>query len=110
MIATPTTTVTILGSGSTESDYGDVLDSDVPAGTGIPASIIEGRQVVATEADREARIIRYYTGRVPNGTVVTKAHRIRDDRSGIIYLVDNVTTPVNPVMEQDIRLDLRRVE
>lgn len=109
MIAVPTTTVTILG-GSTDSDYGDVLDSDEPAGTGIPASIIEGRQIVATESDPQARAIRYYTGRLPNGTVVTDANRLKDEVSGTVYVIDNVTRPVNPVIEQDVRLDLRRVD
>lgn len=108
MIATPTTTVTILG-GSSQSDYGDVLDSDEPAGSGIPASIIEGRQVVGTEADDQARIIRYYTGRLPNGTVVDDSNRLRDEQTGETYVIDNVTRPKNPIIEQDVRLDLRRI-
>lgn len=109
MIATPTTTVTILG-GNTSSDYGDVLDSDEPAGAGIPASIIEGRQVVATESDAQARVIRYYTGRLPHGTVVTGSNRLRDEKTLRTYVIDNVTTPENPIIPQDVRLDLRRVD
>lgn len=108
MIAIPTTTVTILG-GSTNSDYGDVLDDDTPAGSGIPASIVEGRQVVATESDPQAVVIRYYTGRLPNGTVVDDSMRLRDEVTGDLYSIDNVTVPRNPIMEQDVRLDLRRV-
>jgi len=108
VLAVPTTTITILG-GATSSDYGDVLDSDTPAGAGIPASIMEGRQVVATESDQQARIIRYYTGRLPHGTVITDAQRIRDERTNEVYSIDNVTTPQNPVIPQDVRLDLRRV-
>lgn len=109
MIATPTTTVTILG-GNTSSDYGDVLDSDEPAGAGIPASIVEGRQIVATESDAQARAIRYYTGRLPHGTVVTNANRLRDEKTLETYVIDNVTRPKNPIIEQDVRLDLRRVD
>lgn len=108
MIAVPTTTVTILG-GSGESDYGDVLDSDEPAATGIPASIVEGRQVVATESDPQARVIRYYTGRLPAGTVVDDSNRLRDEVTGETYVIDNVTRPRNPILPQDVRLDLRRV-
>jgi hypothetical protein len=108
VIAIPTTTVTILG-GNTESDYGDVLDSDEPAGSGIPASIIEGRQVVATESDAQARIIRYYTGRLPAGTVVSDTNRLKDERTDEIYVIDNVTVPHNPIIPQDVRLDLRRI-
>jgi hypothetical protein len=108
VIAIPTTTVTILG-GNTSSDYGDVLDSDTPAGAGIPASIIEGRQVVSTESDPQARVIRYYTGRLPAGTAVDDSQRIRDERTGDLYSIDNVTRPANPIIPQDVRLDLRRV-
>lgn len=108
MIAIPNTTITILG-GNTESDYGDVLDSDTPAGSGIPASIVEGRQVIGTEHDQQARIIRYYTGRVPNGTVIDDTNRIRDERTGETYVIDNVTPPKNAAIPQDVRLDLRRV-
>lgn len=109
MIAVPNTTITILG-GSATSDYGDVLDSDEPAGSGIPASIIEARQIVSTEGDPQARAVRYYTGRLPNGTVVTDSQRIRDERTGETFVIDFVSTPRNTVIPQDVRLDLRRVE
>jgi hypothetical protein len=108
MIAIPTTTVTILG-GSTQSDFDDVLDSDTPAGANIPASIVEGRQIVATESDAQARVVRYYTGRLPHNTVIDSSNRIRDERTGETYVIDNVTTPRNPIIPQDVRLDLRRV-
>jgi hypothetical protein len=108
VIAVPNTTVTILG-GNTESEYGDVLDSDTPAGTGIPCSIVEGRQIVSTESDAQARAVNYYTGRLPNGTVVTEKNRLRDDRTGETYSIDHVTRPHNAMIPQDVRLDLRRV-
>lgn len=108
MIATPNTLVSILG-GTVESDYGDVLDGNVPAAVHVPASIVEGRQVVATEGDQQARVIRYYMGRLPNGTPVTGANRLLDERTGDIYVVDNVTRPHNPTIAPDVRLDLRRV-
>lgn len=110
MIATPTTTVTILG-GNEESEFGDVLDSDTPAGAGIPCSIVEGRQVVATESDPQARAVVYYTGRLPYGTAVNDSQRLRDERTGETYLIDRVSAGVkNPAIPQDVRLDLRRVE
>ncbi len=108
MIAVPNTTVSILG-GSSNSDYGDVIDDDEPAGSGIPAMIIEGRQIVATESDPQARVIRYYTARLPHGTAVDDTHRLRDERTGDVYSIDNVTYPMNAVIPMDVRLDLRRV-
>lgn len=108
MIALANTKISILG-GTSESDWGDVIDSDTPAATGIPACIVEGRQVIATEGDSQARVVRYYTCRLPHGTVLTGSNRIKDEETGIVYVVDNVSTPLNAVIPQDVRLDLRRV-
>jgi hypothetical protein len=108
MIAIPTTVVSILG-GQTDSDYGDPVDSNTVIATKIPAAIVEGRQVVATESDSQARIIRYYTARLPHGTVIDDSQKIRDEVNGDVYSIDNVTVPQNPIIPQDVRLDLRRV-
>jgi hypothetical protein len=108
VLTIPTTTVSLLA-GTTATDYGDEVDSNTAVATGVPASIIEGREVVATESDAQARVIRYYTGRVPVGTAVDSGQRIKDERSNQIYLIDNVTGPTNPAVPMDIRLDLRRI-
>lgn len=109
MIATPNTTVSILG-GNSNSDFGDPLEANTVVNSGIPASIVEGRQIVATESDPQARAVRYYTGRLPNGTSVNDSQRIKDEVTGEIFSIDFVTTPRNPIIPQDVRLDLRRVE
>lgn len=111
MIVTPTTTVTILGTpgGDGTDEYGDPVEDQAEALTGIPAAIHAGREVVATESDPEARVVRYFTARLPHGTPVTGAQRLRDERTGDVYLVDNVTVPQHPALPQDVRLDLRRV-
>lgn len=109
MIAVPNTTITILG-GNTNSDFEDVLDSDTPAGSGIPCCIVEGREIVTTESDPQARAIRYYTGRLPNGTEINDTQRIRDEVTGETFVIDHVSRPRNSVIPQDVRLDLRRVE
>jgi hypothetical protein len=109
VIAVPNTTITILG-GNTNSDFEDVLDSEIPAGSGIPCCIVEGRQIVSTESDPQARAIRYYTGRLPHGTEINDSQRIKDEKSGEIFSIDHVSTPRNSIIPQDVRLDLRRVE
>lgn len=108
MLTIATTTVSLLA-GTTATDYGDEVDSNTAVATGVPASIIEGREVVATESDAQALVRRYYTGRVPAGTAVDSGQRLRDERSQQIYLIDNVTAPTNPAVPMDVRLDLRRV-
>lgn len=103
-----TTTVTILG-GSSQDGYGDTVEGVDAIATGVPMSINEGRQVVATEGQAQARTVRYYTGRAPHGLQVDDTQRIRDERTGDIYLIDNVSRPSHAAVPQDTRLDLRRV-
>lgn len=112
MNAVPTTTISILGSpgGETPTDqYGDSVESADPTAVGIPAAIHTGRETVATESDANAVVVWYFTGRVPAGTAITAAQRVRDESTGEIYVVDNVVRVPSSTMPQDIRLDLRRV-
>jgi hypothetical protein len=108
VISIPTTTVAILSGGSS-SPWGDPIEGTTPRETGIPAAIHEGALKVMTESDPQARAVRFYTGRLPNGTVLADNERLQDERSGVIYVVDAVTTPANPALPQDVRVDLRRV-
>ncbi|HET9234926.1 MAG TPA: hypothetical protein VFP10_12365 [Candidatus Eisenbacteria bacterium] len=108
MIAVPTTTVTIL-SGSTTSEWGDESEGTTARATGVPAAIHEGAMKVQTESDPQARAVRFYTARLPNGTTLANNERLQDEATGVIYAVDAVTTPVNPALPQDVRVDLRRV-
>lgn len=108
MIATATTTITIL-TGSSESEWGDPTEGDTERVTGVPAAIHEGALKVQTESDPQARAVRYYTARLPHGTEINEDERIKDEVTGVIYAVDAVTTPTNPALPQDVRVDLRRV-
>lgn len=105
MIATPTTTGTILRGQST-NEFGDTVDTPTPWKTGVPASIIERSQRVHGPKDSEDRIIRVIKLRVPNGTGLQKDDRFRDDGTGVIYIVDNVYQLSNPFWAQDQSADL----
>lgn len=104
MIATPTTTVTILR-GQTTDDYGDTVDLPTPVAAGIPASIIERTQKVHGPKDSEDRIVRIFKLRVPRGTGLLKDDRVRD-AAGQVYIVDNVYQQSNPFWPQDQSADL----
>lgn len=108
MISVPTTTVTILGDGGTDS-WGDQVDGDTVLASGIPASVLEQRRLVTTPDASRVQTILYYTGRLPHGTVVSIDNRLLDERTGHIYIIDSVSTVGNPVIKNDVRLDLRRV-
>lgn len=108
MNAVATTTVAILRGTSTD-DFGDTVESTTAVATGVPASLIEQRRVVTTESDPQPRAVVFFTGRVSATTDVTDGDRLRDERTGEIYLVDSVSRTSSPVMTNDRRLDLRRV-
>lgn len=106
MIATPTTTVSVLR-GTVANEFGDVLDADTPAPglTGIPASIIERSQKPREPKNSEDRIIRIFKGRLPRGTDVQKGDRLRD-AAGATYVIDNLYRQANPFWKQDLTVDL----
>lgn len=104
MIATPTTTISVLR-GTTTNEFGDVIDADTVVLSGIPASIAERTQRVHGPRDSEDRIVRIHKLRVPNGTGIQKGDRVRD-ATGQVYIVDNVYQQANPFWPQDQSADL----
>lgn len=108
MNLTPTTLVDILGGTAGVDEWGDPVEGSTVLTAGVPASITETRQVVATESDPQAVAVHYYTGRLPAGTAVTKDNRIRD-AAGNVYNIDYVNVPNAIGTPGDVRLDLRRV-
>ncbi len=107
MQAIATTTVSILR-GTTTDDYGDEQDTDTPVATGVPASLTEQSRRVTTRDDPTPRIVRYAVARLPARTDVTDQDRIRDERTGAVYIVDAVSGMTNPAFEVDRRRDRRR--
>lgn len=107
MQAIATTVLTVLR-GTTTDVYGDEQDTDTVIASGIPASLTEQSRRVTTRDDPTPRIVRYAVARVPAGTDVSDQDRLRDERTGAIYIVDAVSSMANPAAVPDIRLDLRR--
>ena len=107
MQAIATTSVSILR-GTTTDAYGDEKDTDTPVHTGIPASLIEQSRRVTTRDDPTPRIVRYAVARVPANTDITDQDRVRDERTGAVYIVEATSSMANPAVTPDIRLDLRR--
>lgn len=105
----PTTTVAILR-GETLDEYGDPVDSDTPVRAGIPVSLIERDRHVFVAAESRMTIVREVTGRARPDVDIREADRLRDERTGSIYLVEAVSRPSSPVGATDVRLVLRRVD
>lgn len=104
MIATPTTTITILR-GQAENDLGDLVDTTTPWKTGIRASIIERTRRVHEPHTFDDRIVRYYKLRIPRDTGLLKDDRVRDV-TGRLFVVDAVYQQDNPFWAQDQSADL----
>lgn len=105
----PTTTVAILR-GETLDEYGDPVDSDIPVRGGVPVSLIERDRRVYVAAESRTTIVRQVTGRARPDADIQEQDRLRDERSGSIYLVEAVSRPSSPVGMADVRLVLRRVD
>ena len=107
MQATATTTVSVLR-GTTTTEFGDVIASLTPYLTGIPASLIERTRTGISQSDQSFRVYRYVVARLPYGTDVTDTDQIKDESTGIVYSIASVSVNANPVVQQDLRLDLQR--
>ena len=106
-IAIATTALTVLR-GTTTDAYGDAQDTSTVLRTGIPASLTEQSRRVTTRDNPTPRIVRYAVARVAAGTDVTDQDRVRDERTGAVYIVEAVSSMANPAVTPDLRLDLRR--
>jgi Mg-chelatase subunit ChlD len=107
MQAIATTTLTVLR-GTTTDGYGDEKDTDTPVAAGVIASLTEQSRRVTTRDDPTPRIVRYAVARVPAGTDIRDQDRVRDERTGAVYIVDAPSSMANPALAVDLRLDLRR--
>jgi Mg-chelatase subunit ChlD len=107
VLAVATTRLTVLR-GTTTDAYGDEQDTDTAVATSIPASLTEQSRRVTTRDDPTPRIVRYAVARVTAGTDIRDQDRVRDERTGAVYIVDAVSSMANPAAAADLRLDLRR--
>lgn len=109
MYSLATTTVSILRGTSTDPVYGDTTATMTVVATGIPASIIEDRNLkTTTPGNPTPRITRGYTGIVGSEVNVTDADRLKDERTGRIYVVVSVSQQAVAGLTSDTTLELRR--
>lgn len=78
--------------------------------TGIVASLIEQTQIVTNPEDGIPREIHYATMRVQKGTEIKKTDRVKDEKTGQIYVVTSCVSPTThfPV-NFGLKVMLRRV-
>lgn len=104
-----TTTVTVLRGSGTDR-FGDSVDVDQVVASGVPASIIEGSANSRSRpADGRTDQVRSYTVRMRTPVELLKYDRLRDERTGDVYALDEVVTPANPAGHRNRRATARRV-
>lgn len=107
MKAVANTTVSILR-GTTTNYAGDEIDTDTVYREGLPASLIERSQVSTQQVDGMSRTLRYATLRVRGDVDLGTDDRIRDERSGRTWTVQDVHQVRSHLDVNDITAELSR--
>lgn len=105
MYSRATTKITIYR-GQGVDDWGDTIDNDTPAATGVLASILEQKIWSSPEVTTQPHNYRYARLRVKKGTDVRVNDRIYDERLHQTWTITNISPYQNPVVGQDLRIDL----
>lgn len=76
--------------GTTDDEFGEPVDSVDPAPglDDFPLSIVERSVDVFDPAEGTLRSVRKLTGRIPGNIVTQDGDRLRDNRTGDIYIID----------------------
>lgn len=108
MYALATTTVTILR-GTKTDEIGDEIDTFDVYKTGIIASLIEKNHVTWDRATQQRRTVRVIACTLPSTTDVTSDDRIKDEETGYVYAITDVTQPNAVGITPDLDLELKRI-
>lgn len=110
MYALASTTVSIIR-GTTTNPWGDVVDDNsvTPVATGVLASVAVTNTNRHNPAAQDVRTLRTFSCAVQSNVDVRETDRLRDERSGAIYVVESVTAPLGPALTADLELVLSLV-
>ena len=108
MYALATTKITILR-GTTTDDVGDIVDTGEVYKTGIIAALIEKGHQTWDAATQQRRTVRTIHLTLPSGTDIRSTDQVRDEETGLVYAVVDVTQPGAVGIVPDLDVELRRV-
>jgi len=114
MVAEVANTTVSLMRGVGYDEYGDISDDMAAVTPGIPAVLIETSKSVFDPATQTPRTVRSATCRVPAWTKILNSDQLRDDLTGSVYSIEDVTRPPTLITthaggREDLVLTLRRV-
>lgn len=110
MYALASTTCSILR-GTTTNAWGDQIDDPNAAvvATGVPVALDVTNTQVFDPTTQQLRVIRSIRGAIQSDTDIRDTDRLRDDTSGIVYMIESVTDTLGPGYLGDLELVLKQV-
>jgi hypothetical protein len=109
MYSRATTTITIYRGTTPDDGWGDVIANDTVVASGVLASILETKIYATAPVTTQPHNYRYARLRVKKGTDVRSDDRIHDERLNQTWTITNISPYQNPVIGQDLRIDLQFV-
>ena len=110
MYALASTTVSILR-GTTTNQWGDQVDDPNASAvaTGVPVDITVINTNAFDPTSQQIRTIRTISGAIQSDTDIKETDRLRDDATGVVYIVESVTQRMDPGFVGDLELVLKQV-
>lgn len=106
----PNATVDILGSAPTVDSAGDEIESSTVTQADVPMSIVEKYRKTGKEDSDDQVKVMWAIGRTYAGVSIDPGMRLRDKRTGRLYVVDSVAPLMGVGWTPEMRLNLREIE
>jgi hypothetical protein len=108
MLAPATTTMSVIR-GTTTDEFGDVIDDNsVAVSSGNPVQLTEIARNVFDQVTGTPKIVRTITALAGSNLDVVQTDRLRDEKTGAIYAINDITAAQRIGYTPDLRLDLEK--
>lgn len=101
------------GSAAAPDEFGEPVDDNTTPAAGyddLPLAITERGRTVFDPSTGEPRTVRKITGRLPGYVVLQEGDRVRDNRTMIVYTIEeHESQPRSVSGRSSLTLDLKRV-
>ena len=105
--ALASTTASILRGTTTQRFVASL--SQVAIASGVPVDIAVTNTNAYDPTSQQIRTIRTISGSIQSDTDITESDRLRDDATGVVYIVEQVTQRMGPGFVGDLELVLKQV-
>lgn len=105
----PTTKVTVLKESKGTDEYGDPTDEYRATKRGVPAHIYQTESVAADPALGRPTVVKRYKALLKDA-LVEKGFRLKDEETGLYYIVHDITLFVNFIGTRHVEVELKRVD